>query len=96
MIYTYNIDSAKGDETIVAGRTGKIITLTSININKPTGAYFVSLILVRGSVESTLWIYNLDEGDIILDTTDYKIDQSSSIKISSTPGISLTVIGVIE
>lgn len=95
-LYTYNIDSARGDEDILVGRAGKVITVTSLNVSKTSGAYSFSLILVRGSVESPLYSYNLDEGDTLLDDTPYKIDQSSTLKIASTPGVSLTIIGVIE
>lgn len=93
--YIFNTSSVRGDENIIVGRKGQTITMTSLNISKATGAYTVSLIMAFGSTESTLWTYDLEEGDTIECTTPYVINQSCTLKISSTPGINLTVIGEI-
>lgn len=95
-IVTNTIQSAKGDETILSGRNGVITKMTSLNVTKSSGVYTFSLIMVRGDVETYLFTQILSEGDYIEVDTHYILDQSSSLKISSTAGIDLTIIAEVQ
>ena len=92
-IYTYNITSARGDEQLIIGRPNQVTKITVITVNKTSGAFTFSLILTRLGVATPFYVQTKEEGEFILDTTGYLIDQSSILSMDATAGVNVIIIG---
>lgn len=92
-IYKYNITGAKGDEDLIIGKGGQVTKITLITVNKDSGAFSFSLLLTTGSVTTTLYTQSVDEGDAIIDTNGYEIDQSTTLSMTATADVNVVIMG---
>lgn len=92
-IYTYNITNATGDEQLIIGRPNQVTKVTLITVNKESGDFSFSLVLTRLGVETPLYSQDLKEGESLIDTNGYFIDNSSILTMSATTGVNVAIIG---